>query len=222
MVTFLAFFAVHMIMVASTHFSRNLNAITLDQNKYNLNGVVLTLLAYAVLIGLNVWAVRFSWTHTRVLQKISNMTVGRVMDLLFDHYGPRAEYREKDISPYFWPNGLVPTSEDWTPLKDEEFRDYRVKVHGLVENPVELSLEDLREMGRRDQITMHNCIQGWSAIGKWSGLALHQSDRSGQTVPGGEVGDVLLLRRGRRGRASTTTRTRSKTSTITRACSPMR
>ncbi len=46
MVTFLAFFAVHMIMVVSTHFARNLNAITLDQNKYNLNGVVLTLLAY--------------------------------------------------------------------------------------------------------------------------------------------------------------------------------
>ena len=170
MVTFLAFFFVHMIMVASTGFSKNLNAITLDQNKYNLNGVALTVAAYAVLIGLNVWAVRFSWTHTRVLQKISNMTVGRVMDLLFDHYGPRAEYREKDISPYFWPNGLVPTSEDWTRLKDEEFRGYRVKVHGLVDNPVELSLQDLRDMGRRDQITMHNCIQGWSAIGKWSGL----------------------------------------------------
>jgi DMSO/TMAO reductase YedYZ molybdopterin-dependent catalytic subunit len=64
----------------------------------------------------------------------------------------------------------VPTSREWARLKDEEFRDYLVRVHGLVENPVELSLQDLREMGRRDQITMHNCIQGWSAIGKWSGL----------------------------------------------------
>jgi len=170
MVIFLAFFTVHMIMVASTGFSKNLNGITLGVNDYNLNGVVLALLLIAITIAFNVWAVRFSWTHTRVLQRISNQTVGRVMDLLFDHYAPRTEYREQDISPFFWPNGLVPTSEDWTRLKDEEFRDYRVRVHGLVENPVELSLQDLREMGRRDQITMHNCIQGWSAIGKWSGL----------------------------------------------------
>jgi methionine sulfoxide reductase catalytic subunit len=49
---------------------------------------------------------------------MSNATVGRLMDLLFDHYAPRAEYREQDISPYFWPNGLVPTSNDWKALKD--------------------------------------------------------------------------------------------------------
>ena len=170
MVTFIAFYGIHMFFVVSTQFSKNLNAITLNQNGYNLNGVALTLAAIGVTIAFNVWAVRFSWTHTRVLQRISNATVGRTMDLLFDRSGPRAEYREEDISPFFWPNGLVPTSEEWTHLKDEEFRDYRVRVHGLVENPVELSLEDLREMGRSDQITMHNCIQGWSAIGKWSGL----------------------------------------------------
>ena len=45
-----------------------------------------------------------------------------------------------------------------------------MRVHGLVEHPVELSLQQLREMAHQDQITMHNCIQGWSAIGKWSGL----------------------------------------------------
>ena len=38
------------------------------------------------------------------------------MDLLFDHYGPRAEYREQDISPYFWPNGLVPDQPEWQRL----------------------------------------------------------------------------------------------------------
>ena len=170
MVTFIAFYGIHMFFVVSTQFSKNLNGITLNSNDYNLNGVALTLAAIGVTIAFNVWAVRFSWTHTRVLQRISNATVGRAMDLLFDHYAPQAEYSEQDISPFFWPNGLVPTSEEWTGLKDEEFRDYRVRVHGLVENPVELSLQDLREMGRRDQITMHNCIQGWSAIGKWSGL----------------------------------------------------
>jgi len=170
MVAFVAFYAVHMIMVAATGFAKNLDAITLDVFQKNLNGVALFLLAIAITAAFNIWAIRFSWTHTRILQRISNATVGRLMDVLFDHYAPRAEYSEKDISPYFWPNGLVPTSDAWKALKDGDWRDYRLKVHGLVEHPIELSLEDLREMARQDQITMHNCIQGWSAIGKWSGL----------------------------------------------------
>ncbi len=170
MVAFVVFYAVHMLMVAATGFSKNLNAITLDVFQKNLNGVALFLLAIAITAAFNIWAIRISWTHTRVLQRISNATVGRVMDLLFDHYAPRAEYSEKDISPYFWPNGLVPTSDEWKALHDGSFAGYRLKVHGLVEHPVELSLDDLKAMAKRDQITMHNCIQGWSAIGKWSGL----------------------------------------------------
>ncbi len=130
---FVLFFAVHMIMVAATGFSKNLNSITLGVFENNLNGVALFLLALAVTVGFNVWAVRFSWTHTRVLQRISNATVGRLMDLLFDHYAPKAEYRERDISPFFWPNGLVPTSEEWRALRDGGFDHYRVRVHGLVE-----------------------------------------------------------------------------------------
>ena len=170
MVAFLLFYFVHMVMVAATGFTTNLNAITLGVDRNNLNGVALFLLALALTVGFNVWAVRLSWTHTRVLQRLSNLTVGRVMDLLFDRYAPRAEYTRADVSPYFWPNGLVPTSEAWTCLKDNGFRDYRLKVHGLVENPIELTLEDIRRLGRESHITMHNCIQGWSAIGEWTGL----------------------------------------------------
>src|SRR5579884_1511078 len=174
MVVFVLFYFMHMVMVAATVFSKNLNVITLGVNRYDLNGVALFLLALAVTLAFNVWAVRLSWTHTRVLQRISNLTVGRVMDLLFDRYAPRVEYREEDISPYFWPNGLVPTSEEWTRLRNGGFRDYRLKVHGLVENPVELTLEEIRQMTRASHITMHNCIQGWSAIGKWTGLPFRE------------------------------------------------
>jgi len=171
MVVFVGFFAVHMLMVATTGFSRNLEGITLGLDRSaSLDGVALFLLALAATVAFNVWAIRFSWTHTRVLQRISNATVGRLMDLLFDHYAPRAEYRESDISPYFWPNGLVPTSEEWQALKAGGWRDYRLHVGGLVEHPVTLSLDEIKGMVKQDQITMHNCIQGWSAIGKWGGL----------------------------------------------------
>jgi DMSO/TMAO reductase YedYZ molybdopterin-dependent catalytic subunit len=58
----------------------------------------------------------------------------------------------------------VPTSEEWLRLADGGFRDYRLRVHGLVENPVDLSLDEIRAMGEQEQITMHHCIQGWSGI----------------------------------------------------------
>ncbi len=171
MVVFVGFFAVHMLMVAATGFARNLNAITLGVNRADsLDGTGLWLLAIAVTIGFNVWAIKVSWTHTRVLQRISNATVGRLMDLLFDHFAPHAEYRESDISPYFWANGLLPTSEEWKSLMQDDWRDYRLEVSGLVRQPTELSLDDLKALRKQDQITMHHCIQGWSAIGKWGGL----------------------------------------------------
>jgi sulfoxide reductase catalytic subunit YedY len=45
-------------------------------------------------------------------------------------------------------------------------------VYGLVEHAVELSLDDLRAMGKKTQITLHHCIQGWSGIAAWGGLPL--------------------------------------------------
>ena len=86
MVSFVLFFIGHMALVALTGFAANLNDITLGNNHNNLDGFAIWLLVIALVIAFNVWAVRFSWTHTRVLQRVSNLTVGRLMDLLFDHY----------------------------------------------------------------------------------------------------------------------------------------
>ena len=51
-------------------------------------------------------------------------------------------------------------------------RDFRLKVGGLVEKPVELSLADLERLGEAEHITMHHCIQGWSGIAKWGGIPM--------------------------------------------------
>lgn len=171
MVGFVAFFAIHMLMVMiEPTFALNLNHITLGVNVDNFDGVAIFLLVVLLAVVFNVWLVRVSWRHTSVLQRLSNLTVGRLMDLLFDRQAPHTNFSERDISPYFWANGRVPTSEEWCRLRDSGYRDYRLKVGGLVEHPVELSLADLVELGRQDQITLHNCIQGWSGIARWGGL----------------------------------------------------
>jgi len=92
------------------------------------------------------------------------------MRLLLDRPAPRAEFGREDISPFFWANGKVPTCDEWTMLAAGDFKGYRLKVYGQVENPVELSLDDLRALGKKTQITLHHCIQGWSGIAAWGGL----------------------------------------------------
>jgi hypothetical protein len=89
-----------------------------------------------------------------------------------EHWKPTAEYSENDISPFFWPNGTLPDSEEYSRLKAGGFADYRLKIGGLVENPVEISLAELKGMTKRQQITHHYCIQGWSGIAKWGGVAM--------------------------------------------------
>jgi DMSO/TMAO reductase YedYZ molybdopterin-dependent catalytic subunit len=52
------------------------------------------------------------------------------------------------------------------------FENWQLAVDGLVRKPLTLTLEDIRTMPARTQITMHNCDEGWSAIGQWTGVQL--------------------------------------------------
>ena len=74
---------------------------------------------------------------------------------------------KKNISPYFWPNGKIPDSKEWKDLAKNNFKDYKLKIYGLVENSVELSLYDLKKINKEETINMHTCIQGWTGIAEW-------------------------------------------------------
>ncbi len=39
-------------------------------------------------------------------------------------------------------------------------------------NPMSWSLAALKELPSRVQVTRHDCVEGWSAIGKWTGVPL--------------------------------------------------
>jgi len=81
-------------------------------------------------------------------------------------------YTEKDISPYLWPNGLLPTSGEYKELADGGYQAYKLRVDGLVEKPQEFSLVQLKAMPKQEQITAHYCIQGWSGVAKWAGVPM--------------------------------------------------
>jgi DMSO/TMAO reductase YedYZ molybdopterin-dependent catalytic subunit len=83
------------------------------------------------------------------------------------------EFAEHDISPSFRVNGTsAPDSDEYAALSEGKFVNWKLKVDGLVERPRELSLADLKTLPARTQITRHDCVEGWSAIGKWTGVPL--------------------------------------------------
>jgi len=83
------------------------------------------------------------------------------------------EYSEKDISKIFRANGTTnPDTPEYNTLARSGFATWRLVVDGLVERPLSLSLEELRRMPARTQITRHDCVEGWSCIGKWRGARL--------------------------------------------------
>ena len=93
---------------------------------------------------------------------------------LAEHGDPRSQLVEKDISPFFWPNGTMPKSAEYEALLANDFASYRLRVSGLVEEPREFSMADLKALTRQEQITTHFCIQGWSGVAKWGGVPMRE------------------------------------------------
>jgi DMSO/TMAO reductase YedYZ molybdopterin-dependent catalytic subunit len=84
-----------------------------------------------------------------------------------------AEFSEDDISKTFRANGTTdPENAAYQALAKAGFRNWRLEVGGLVERPAKLSLAELRALPSRSQITRHDCVEGWSCIGKWKGVPL--------------------------------------------------
>jgi DMSO/TMAO reductase YedYZ molybdopterin-dependent catalytic subunit len=85
------------------------------------------------------------------------------------------EFGEDDIADEFRSNGTaMPDSRLYRQLLESGFRDWRLQVGGLVARPAQFSLAELRAMPSRTQITRHDCVEGWSVIGKWTGVPLRQ------------------------------------------------
>ncbi|MHA6721492.1 molybdopterin-dependent oxidoreductase [Sphingomonas sp. RS2018] len=92
---------------------------------------------------------------------------------LTDRTALAQEFRPDQRSPVFRANGTRnPNTPDYNASAARNFADWRIRVDGLVARPLDLSLANLRAMPARTQITRHDCVEGWSAIGKWTGPRL--------------------------------------------------
>jgi DMSO/TMAO reductase YedYZ molybdopterin-dependent catalytic subunit len=111
-------------------------------------------------------------------------TVNRRAQRFIDRHALAPEFSAKDLSPDFRTNGnTMPGSDSYARHMSEGFAHWRLAVNGLVTRPLQLSLAQIKAAPQRTQITRHDCVEGWSAIGQWTGLPLNTVLRYAGLMP---------------------------------------
>jgi DMSO/TMAO reductase YedYZ molybdopterin-dependent catalytic subunit len=94
------------------------------------------------------------------------------------------EFTEAEISPEFPPNGTErPNGTAYFQHAISNFAEFRLAVDGMVKRPLSLTLDEIKAMPSRTQITMHNCDEGWSAIGQWTGVPIGHLLETAEVTP---------------------------------------
>jgi DMSO/TMAO reductase YedYZ molybdopterin-dependent catalytic subunit len=175
LVAFLLFILIHVTLVILVHAGDNFGNMVFGHSDY-YEGLAIGIAAFAlvlVVIG-HVAITRWSIHAPRAVQRTTGAVNDLIVSLFLSPLQSRQAYRKNQISPYFWLNGVPPTVNEWLTLAQGSFINYALEVHGLVEQPLRLTLADLHAFPATSQITEHVCIQGWSGIAEWAGVPLHE------------------------------------------------
>jgi len=192
----IAFYAViHITMVFWHGFAKEMDKQVLNEphSEGSWLGVILGVSILLTIFLLHVAATIASTKARRKVHVALSSIVGPIRERLLHNTISVQEYSEKDISPYFRTNGYPPISaypqakgddDTYERLLSNQFAEYQLEVKGLVEHPLKLSLVDLRRMPKQEQTTMHNCIQGWTSVGRWGGVRLSHILEQCKPLPG--------------------------------------
>jgi len=126
----------------------------------------------------------FSGESARPLLNFGQLMSLRAQRLLLANQPLVREFRLADISPGFPTNGTeMPAGFGYFEFMASQFENWRLSVDGLVRNKLSLSLDELKKLPSRTQITQHSCDEGWTAIGQWTGVPLAHVLNRAQLMP---------------------------------------
>ncbi|WP_034349217.1 molybdopterin-binding protein [Noviherbaspirillum massiliense] len=144
--------------------------------RHSLGGMGVLLLAGCDRLGSTAWFPR--------LLNLGESLSRQAHKALLPRHSMAQEFTEADLSPHFRSNGTSnPDNPAYQELARNGFRDWALQVDGLVQTPTRFSLAQLRAMPARTQITRHDCVEGWSAIGKWKGPNLARVLEAAHPLP---------------------------------------
>lgn len=173
LMAFVIFIVVHIGLVVVHGFGLGMAKIALGSPSADQTlAIVVAVLALALVVAVHVAGTKLSLRQPRRVQHALQRIVDPPKGALLHGLTSRQGYKRDEISPYFRVNGRPPKDALYSALAQDNFAGYALEIDGLVEQPLHLTLNDLRAMERQSQITKHRCIQGWSAVGEWTGVPL--------------------------------------------------
>jgi methionine sulfoxide reductase catalytic subunit len=174
LVAFLVFIGIHVSMVC--FWGGQLVPLMIFGSISNvILAIALVVVIVAVIIAIHVAATVWSLHRPRAVQRVLGAIVSGAQLLLLRPLNSRQNYPERKLSEDHRVNGKPPCSVEYKVMAVHNFVDWRLRVGGLVERPMTLDLAALRSLADpQTQRVLHNCVQGWSSIGEWSGLPLAQ------------------------------------------------
>ncbi len=173
LILFGAFVVLHVFMVIVHGLPKEFGAMVLGgYDRSRTLALTLGLLGLFLILVFHIAITWFSLRYRRRTQRMLGLMVNPFERVISRSLTSRERLPRRQISSFFRVNGYPPVERGYEELAANGFADYRLQVGGLVENPVSLSLAGLRELGTTEQITKHNCIQGWTAVAQWGGVPL--------------------------------------------------
>jgi DMSO/TMAO reductase YedYZ molybdopterin-dependent catalytic subunit len=82
------------------------------------------------------------------------------------------EFSRSQISKPPFANETGPPTDAFKRLQADGFKGWTLSVDGLVAHPASLSLDDVKRLPVRSQITQVACEEGWSYVAEWTGTPL--------------------------------------------------
>jgi DMSO/TMAO reductase YedYZ molybdopterin-dependent catalytic subunit len=172
MIAFVLFIIIHLTMVISERFSENMGNIVLGHTtSLGIAAGLFALFVIAVVV-VHVWATGISLRRPRLIQNTLDRVLVPAKWILFHKAASKQKLPKSEVSSFFRINGYPPETKEYKQLLENNFSNWKLKVYGLVERSLELTLSDLYSMRKQEQVTEHYCIQGWTAIAEWAGVPM--------------------------------------------------
>lgn len=172
-VAFNVFLFGHVALVAAHGFWSEMGKIVLGSSAASTElTMALTVLGVAIVFGFAGLATWISLKRPYFTQNLLEIGVDPLLKGLF-HQVSFVDGDDRDIeSEFARVNGKPPRNDEYRRHYENGFEDWTVTVDGLVETELKLTNEEIREMDKRENITRHDCIQGWTYYAEWGGVPL--------------------------------------------------
>lgn len=181
---FTVFIAGHTLMVVVHGLGYELSRVVLDAGgAMQGEAVAIAALSILVIVVGHVLATRVSFSNPALTRAVTGAIIGAPERLMSRALRPSRRAVTSLPSAYHWINGRPPVDRQYQQQAASGFADWRLEVGGLVEEPLSLSLEQLRALPTYGRRSLHHCIQGWSSIADWRGVPVSEVLRLAQPLP---------------------------------------